>query len=78
MINIIEEIVSTNRNIGLYVGEQDPEELAECLLNPDTRNVEQITVADATAAAELFEIFMGPSVEPRKEWILNHSEEASI
>ena len=46
-----------NRNKGL--GEQDPEELEECLLNPETRNIAQITVQDVAKAAELFEVFMG-------------------
>lgn len=77
MIIFIEEIVSTIRNNGVYVGEQDAEELEECLLNPNTRNVAQITVEDAAAAGSLFEIFMGPSVGPRKDWILAHSEEAN-
>jgi DNA gyrase subunit B len=65
-----------NRNKGL--GEQDPEELEECLLNPATRNIAQITVNDVNEAAKLFEIFMGPTVAPRKDWILQHSEEANI
>ena len=69
------EKYAVNRNKGL--GEQDAEELEECLLNPDTRNVAQITVEDAAAAGSLFEIFMGPSVGPRKDWILAHSEEAN-
>ena len=64
-----------NRNKGL--GEQDPEELEKCLLNPETRNIAQITVQDVTKAAELFEIFMGPSVGPRRDWIMKHSEEAN-
>lgn len=64
-----------NRNKGL--GEQDPEELEECLLNPETRNIAQITVQDVAKAAELFEVFMGPSVGPRRDWIMKHSEEAN-
>ena len=64
-----------NRNKGL--GEQDPSELEECLLNPNTRNIAQITVSDIAETSKLFEIFMGPSVTPRKEWILKHSEEAN-
>jgi DNA gyrase subunit B len=70
------ESFQINRNKGL--GEQDPEELAECLLEPATRNVAQITVEDATAADDLFEIFMGSAVPPRREYILKHSEEAEI
>ena len=69
------EKFQVNRNKGL--GEQDPDELEECLLNPTTRNIAQITVTDAKEAARLFEIFMGPSVTPRREWIMKHSEEAN-
>lgn len=69
------EKFAVNRNKGL--GEQDPEELEECLLNPKTRNIAQITVSDVTEAGRLFEIFMGPSVPPRRDWIMAHSEEAN-
>ena len=65
-----------NRAKGL--GEQDPEELEECLLNPQTRNVQQITVENAKAAGNLFEIFMGTAVVPRREYILAHSEEGQL
>lgn len=64
-----------NRNKGL--GEQDANELEECLLNPATRNIAQITVSDVQEAEKLFEIFMGPNVTPRKDWIMKHSEEAN-
>lgn len=65
-----------NRNKGL--GEQDADELEECLLNPETRNIAQITVKDCKETARIFEILMGPSVPPRREYILKHSEEANI
>lgn len=64
-----------NRNKGL--GEQDADELGPCILDKETRNVAQITVEDAKKANELFEILMGTSVPPRREWLLAHSEEAS-
>ena len=64
-----------NRNKGL--GEQDPEELEPSLLNPKTRNINQIIVPDKTQADILFETFMGTSVPPRRAWLLQHSEEAS-
>ena len=69
------EKFAVNRNKGL--GEQDPEELEECLLNPKTRNIARITVDDVAEAGRLFEIFMGPSVPPRRDWIMTHSEEAN-
>ena len=65
-----------NRNKGL--GEQNPDELEECLLSPETRNVLQITVEDAVEADKLFDVFMGTSVPPRREYILAHSEEGQI
>lgn len=60
-----------------YVGEQDASELAETLLNPETRNVSQIIVPDEKEAANLIECLLGPSVPPRREYLLKHSEEAN-
>lgn len=64
-----------NRNKGL--GEQDAEELGECLLDPSTRNVAQIKVENELSTKILFETLMGPSVPPRRKWLLEHSEEAN-
>lgn len=65
-----------NRNKGL--GEQDAEELSQCLLNPATRHIEQITVDNIEEADKLFDILMGPSVPPRREYMLEHGEEARV
>lgn len=65
-----------NRNKGL--GEQSPDELAYCLLETATRNVQQITVNDSKQTENLLEILLGPSVPPRREYILKHSEEANV
>lgn len=65
-----------NRNKGL--GEQDSDELAEALLNPETRNVFQITVEDSKKAADLIEVLLGTSVPPRREFLLAHEEEANV
>lgn len=70
------EDFQVNRNKGL--GEQDASELGDCLLDSQTRNVNQITVNDIEKTEKLFEIFMGTSVPPRREYILQFSEEASI
>lgn len=61
-----------------YVGEQDAEELSQCLLNPATRHIEQITVDNIEEADKLFDILMGPSVPPRREYMLEHGEEARV
>lgn len=63
-----------NRNKGL--GEQDSDELAEALLNPETRKISMLTVEDVAAANNLINILMGPSVPPRREYLLKHEKEA--
>lgn len=65
-----------NRNKGL--GEQDADELEECLLNPKTRNVAQITVSDIKKTEVLFDTLMGTVVAPRRAYLLAHAEEANI
>lgn len=69
------EKFQVNRNKGL--GEQDPDELAQALLNPETRNVAKLIVEDKTETANLIEILLGPSVPPRRAYLLAHSEEAN-
>ena len=69
------EVFLVNRNKGL--GEQDAIELYECLINPDTRNIFQIVISDKDAADRLMECLMGPSVPPRRAYLLQHSEEAN-
>ena len=74
-IQHVGEKFQINRNKGL--GEQDAEELSDALLNPETRNVAQITVEDKMAAARLIEVLLGTSVPPRREFLLAHEEEAN-
>lgn len=71
-----EEKFLINRNKGL--GEQDASELEECLLNPATRNVEQVIVNSEQEVEEILEMLLGDTVAPRREFILNHSEEARV
>ena len=72
LLFIIEEIVSTFGDRGAYVGEQDAEELEECLLNPETRNIVQLMVDDLKETEKLLDIFMGPSPALRRDYILQH------
>lgn len=60
-----------------YVGEQDANELAEALLNPETRNIAQIVVSDEKKAAILIDVLLGTSVPPRRAFLLAHEEEAN-
>ena len=59
-----------------HVGEMDVEETEETLTDPDNRIIKQITVEDIAAANKLFEDLMGTAINPRKNYIKAHSEEA--
>ena len=72
----ISEKFLINRAKGL--GEQDAEELEQCLLNEKTRNVQQLVVEDFRKTDDLLEILMGQSVPPRREYLLKHGEEANV
>ena len=51
------------------LGEMDPEELRETTMGIDKRILKQITVEDAMAADEIFQLLMGEEVEPRRKFI---------
>ena len=64
-----------NRLKGL--GEMSVDETEETLTDPNQRIIKQITVADVDAAHELFENLMGSNVVSRKQYIKEHSNEAT-
>lgn len=63
--------------LGKHVGEMDVEETEETLTNPEKRIIQQITVEDIKAADILFEQLMGTGVAARKQYIKEHSKEAT-
>jgi DNA gyrase subunit B len=65
-----------SRSKGL--GEQDSSELDQCLLDPETRNVVQLTVESKSATEKMLDILMGPKVEGRREYMIIHGEEARV
>ena len=65
-----------NRHKGL--GEMDPEEMAETVMDAKTRTLKQITMEDAAAVAQTFMSLMGESVGPRKTFIENNAWRANI
>ena len=65
---------SVNRMKGL--GEMDPEELEETVVDPEARIIKRVTIEDMEAAKKLFDDLMGTAITPRKAYIKAHSEEA--
>lgn len=66
---------TVNRLKGL--GEMSVEETEETLTDPDNRIIHKVTVADIPAADKLFDDLMGTAVTPRKNYIKEHSKEAT-
>jgi DNA gyrase subunit B len=67
---------SVRINIQHYkgLGEMNPEQLWETTMNPASRLMKQVNVADAALANETFEMLMGADVAPRKHFIQTHAK----
>ena len=58
------------------LGEMDAKQLAETTMDPSTRSLRRITLADEESireAEEMFELLMGSVVAPRREFIVDHA-----
>ena len=58
------------------LGEMDPHEMAETVMNPATRTLKQIAMDDVTA--KTFMSLMGEAVGPRKTFIEENAWRANI
>jgi DNA gyrase subunit B len=59
------------------LGEMNADELYDTTMDVNSRSIGRVTLEDAEAAAEMFNILMSDKVEPRKNFIIRYAKEAS-
>src|SRR5258708_34630573 len=60
------------------LGEMNAHELWETTMDPETRVLKQINVADAEAADKIFTMLMGEEVPPRRKFIQTRAKMANL
>ena len=61
-----------------HVGEMDPDEMAETVMNKETRTLKRIVMEEAEEVAKTFISLMGESVGPRRTFIEENAWRANI
>jgi len=60
------------------LGEMNPTQLWETTMDPAKRTLKKVTIENAEAASNMFEMLMGEEVPPRKKYIQTHAKMATL
>ncbi len=80
LLEILDEIEKSAKK-GAYIqrykglGEMNPEQLWETTMNPENRRLLKVAIDDAEKASDVFTLFMGDEVEPRRQYIEEHAKD---
>ena len=77
ILDEIEESAKKGADIQRYkgLGEMNPDQLWETTMNPENRRLLKISIEDMQKASDIFELFMGDEVEPRRDYIQAHAKD---
>lgn len=77
MLEKIEESSKKGADIQRYkgLGEMNPEQLWETTMTPENRRLIRVEIKDVEEASDVFSLFMGDEVEPRREYIQAHAKD---
>lgn len=79
-VSMLEEIEESSKK-GAYIqrykglGEMNPDQLWETTMTPENRRLIRVEIADEIEASDVFALFMGDEVEPRREYIQAHAKD---